>query len=152
MRASKVKIDTRAIEDGRWIAVGGAYDDLRILTRGFTDEFRDAQKTKNKTATDAFMCTVEEIPEASLRRINAELLRDYLILDVENFLDDDDKPIPVNIFHEMLFEKQWTRLARACWTSASRVTVLSKEQLESAEGNSGAASVSISQTPATASE
>lgn len=145
MDISTLKVDTRAMADGRWVTVGGAYGDLKIFTRGFTDEFYDAQSAKMANAAQMFGGTQGDIPNAIRRRINAELLKEQLVLDVGNLVADG-APVPVAQFHEMLFQPDYVRLAQACWQAAARVSLLTKEQLESAEGNSGAASASTSQT------
>lgn len=144
MDISTLKVDTRAMADGRWVTVGGAYGDLKIMTRGFTDEFYDAQTAKLANAAQMFGGTQADVPNAIRRRINAELLKEHLVLDVTNLVAAGE-PVPVAQFHEMLFQPDYVRLAAACWQAAARVSSLTKEQLESAEGNSGGASGSTSQ-------
>lgn len=149
MDISTLKVDTRAMSDGRWVTVGGSYGDLKIYSRGFTDEFYDAQTAKLANATQMFGGAQADIPNAIRRRINAELLQEFLVLDVRNLMAGE-AAVPVADFHAMLFQADYVKLAAACWQAAARVSSMTKEQLDSAEGNSGGASGSTLQTTATA--
>lgn len=148
MDISKLTIDSKAMADGRWVTVGGAYGDLKIFSRGFTDEFYDAQTAKLE---DASLKYGGAIPNAERRRINAELLQEFLVMDVGN-CQIAGVVVPVIEFHAMLFKPNYVKLAKACWDCAARVSSMTEEQLKSAEGNFGGASGSTSQTQATASE
>jgi hypothetical protein len=129
--------DTRAINDGTWIRVNEAlYGDLDILTRGHTDEFIDAQNARLRQAAQPYNNDPDRVPNAVRRDLNASLLRDYLVLDVRNLVDDDDAPVSKDQFIAMLDQPDYSKLARACWDAAARVTALSKEQLDAAKGNS----------------
>jgi hypothetical protein len=133
---AEFRADTRAIQDGAWIRVNeAAYGDLDIMTRGFTDEFVDAQNARLAKAAEPYGGDRSRIPNAEQRRINATLLRDFLVIDVRNLMNDG-QPVEVEAFHALLFDPAFTRLARACWDAASRVTARSQAQMEAAAGNS----------------
>ncbi len=136
------QVDTRAIADGVWIEVNpAAYGDLEILSRGFTDEFVDAQNRKMTNAAEQYSGDRAQITNSQLRSINASLLEDYLVVNVRN-LTSSGQPVPVEDFHSMLYKPEFHRLARACWEAAARVTTRSVAQIETAKGNSPARSES----------
>jgi hypothetical protein len=137
---SEFRSDTRAINDGVWIRVNEAsYGDLEIKSRGFTDDFVDAQNTRLGKAAEAYNGDRTRLPNSELRKINASLLEDFLVLDVRN-LTDGDQVVPVAVFHTMLYDPAFNRLSRACWEAASRVTTRSEAQIKAASGNSHAPS------------
>jgi hypothetical protein len=136
-RLQDFRSDTRAIADGAWVRVDEAmYDDLEILTRGFTDAFVDAQNRRLAKAAQPFSGEQTRIPNAVRRAINAGLLKDHLVLGVRNLLDEHDQPVTLEAFVEMLADPAYGRLARACFDAAGQVSVKSAEQLEHAAGNS----------------
>jgi hypothetical protein len=131
------RIDTRAIQDGAWIRVNESlYGDLEILTRGFTDEFVDANKQRTKHLASRYGGDSDRIPNADMRELNASLLREYLVLDVRNLTDDDGEVVKAAEFHGLLGDPAYGQLARACWDAAGRVSTQSAEQLEGAVKNS----------------
>jgi hypothetical protein len=135
-RLSEFRVDSRAIADGAWVRVDDAlYGDLEILTRGFTDEFVDAQTARLARAANAYNNDQTRIPNAERRKINASLLRDFLVLDVRNLTDDDGHAVACDAFHAMLDDPAYFRLARACFEAAGRVSTQSEAQLRAAQGN-----------------
>lgn len=135
------RTDTQAINDGVWIKVGAEFDDLEILTRGFTDQFFDAQEARLERAAQAYGGDRAKIPNAERRTVNASLLEDFLVLDVRN-LDDEGKPVSKEDFYSMLYTPQYGMLARACWSSAGKVSSMSAEKLKVALGNFDSSSTS----------
>jgi hypothetical protein len=131
------RTDTRAIRDGTWVRVNEAlYGDLEILTRGFTDEFVDANKARTRHAAARYGGDPERIPNSEMRDLNAGLLREYLVLDVRNLLDDDGEVVKIAEFHGLLGDPAYGQLARACWDAAGRVSTMSAAQLEESVKNS----------------
>jgi len=129
--------DTKAINDGDWVRVDEArFGDLEIRTRGYTDEFIDAQNRELARAAEEFNGDRDRIPNSDRRRINARLLEDFLVLDVRNLTDDGGLPISVATFHSMLYQQEYSRLAAASWQAAQRVSTRSRAQTERALGNS----------------
>jgi hypothetical protein len=142
---TEFRSDTRSINDGDWVRVDAArYGDLEIFSRGFTDEFVDAQNNRTGKAAEAYVGDKTRIPNSELRKINASLLEDFLILDVRNLTDDAGIAVTVDTFHSMLYEPQYSRLARASWEAAARISTRSMAQLDAARGNSPQPSVSHS--------
>ena len=134
---TEFRTDTRAINDGTWIRVHeGAYGNLEILSRGFTDEFIDAQTARVAKAAELYGGNKERIPNSQLRSINASLMEDYVVLDVRNLTDEKGEPVSVKDFHSMLYQPGYGRLARACWEAAAAVSNRSQAQMEAAVGNS----------------
>ena len=141
-KLSAFRSDRKAIVDGAWVRVNEAlYDDLEILTRGFTDEFVDAQTLRLQRAAEPYAGDQTRIPNALRREVNAGLLRDYLVLGVRNLIDDDTgDPVTLDAFLTMLDDPQYFRLNRASFDAAGRVTTQSAKQIEHAMGNSAPAS------------
>ena len=136
VKLSEFRSDTKSIQDGAWIRVNeAAYGDLDIMTRGFTDEFIDAQNARLSKAAEPYAGDRTRIPNAEQRRINASLLTDYLVIGVRNLMDGETE-VAVEDFHKMLVDPSLNRLARACWDAAARVTARSVAQVEAAAGNS----------------
>lgn len=136
-KLSAFRADTRAIQDGAWIRVNEAlYDDVEILTRGYTDDFVDTQQLRLIRAAEPFNGDITRIPNAVRRTLNAKLAKEFLVLGVRNLLDDDDVPVELDRFLQMLDDPAYNRLARACFDAASRVTNQSSEQIKAAVGNS----------------
>jgi hypothetical protein len=141
---SEFRTDTRAINDGVWIRVNeAAYGDLDILSRGFTDDFVDAQNARVTKAAEPYGGERTRVPNSEMRTINASLLEDFLVLDVRN-LRDGERVVEVAQFHMMLYDPAYNRLARACWEAAGRVTTRSEAQVKAASGNSHAPFASTS--------
>lgn len=143
-KLSDFRSDTRAIQDGAWVRVNEAiYDDLDIRTRGYTDDFVDAQTARLTRAAEPYGGDRDRIPNAIRRTINANLLREFLVLDVRNLADDDGKPLTQEAFLLLLDNPAYHRLSRACFEAAGRVTTQSAAQVEAAVGNSAPASPGI---------
>lgn len=136
-KLSSFLTDTKAINDGAWVVVNEAlYDDFAIKTKGFTDEFVDAQAARVKRVrADAGISDDVVLPNALQREINASLLRDHLVLDVRNLEGDDGAPITVEAFHDLLDKPNAARLVRACWEAASKVSARTAKANEEALGN-----------------
>jgi hypothetical protein len=139
-KLSAFRSNTRAIADGAWVRVNEAlYDDLDILTRGYTDEFVDAQTLRLQRCAEPYQGDQTRIPNAVRRGVNAGLLRDFLVLGVRNLLDDDGSEVTRDEFLAMLEDPAYYRLNRACFDAAARVTTQAGDQIKAAEGNSAAA-------------
>lgn len=136
-KLSDFRSDSKAISDGLWVLVDEVmFDDIEILSRGYTDEFIDAQNAMIRKWARRYNGDKERITNAEYRDINATLMREYLVIDVRGLNNDDDKPVTVTEFHEMLFKNEYTKLARAVWEAAGRVTMRTDSQRLAAEGNS----------------
>jgi len=145
-KLSDFRSDTKAIQDGAWIRVNEAlYDDLEIQTRGYTDEFVDAQTLRLARAAEPFNNDLTRIPNAVRRTINGDLLREFLVLGVRNLADDDGEPVTRDDFLAMLGDPAYYKLARACFDAAGRVTSKAAEQVKAAMGNSAPVSSGTSQ-------
>lgn len=135
---AEFRVDTKAINDGVWIRVDEQdYQDLEILSRGFVDDFVDAQNARMAKAAEAYGGDKTRIPNSVMRQVNATLLEDFLVIDVRN-LTANGEPVKVADFHAMLYDPAFSKLARASWLASSRVTTRSATQLAAASGNSPA--------------
>lgn len=139
-KLSDFRTDTRAIKDGAWIRVNAAlYDDLEIQTRGYTDDFIDAQARRLARAAEPFGGDQTQIPNAVRRQVNAGLLREFLVLGVRNLNNDAGEPVTLDEFLAMLDDPAYYRLSRAAFEAAGRVTTQVGAQVTAAVGNSESA-------------
>lgn len=135
-KLSEFRSDTRAINDGIWIHPDKArYPDLEILTRGFSDEYIDAQQIRLAAAAEKQDGLQSRIPNAERRQINAALLRDFLVLDVRGLENDDGTAVSRDDFLAALDKPEYSKLQQACFAAAARVTSRSAEQIKGAAGN-----------------
>lgn len=136
-KLSSFRSDTRAINDGIFVPVDPVrHPGLEIRSRGFTDEFVDAQNVRMAAAAEKYEGNRAAIPNSELRQINGELLREYLVLDVRGLENDDDgSPVSLEEFHGYLGRQEYQKLQQACWTAAGRVTTRTAEQIKAAAGN-----------------
>ncbi|MFT8932133.1 MAG: hypothetical protein ABF976_10290 [Acetobacter syzygii] len=135
---SDLAIDSNAINDGAWVEID-EYPGLKIKSRGYTDAFVDAQNRRlDKAMRAANVSSVALIGNAARRQINAKLLTDFLVVDVEGLFHDAAKtqPVTVDEFKILLQDPKYARLMNACWEAAGSVTRDGANQAEEAEGNS----------------
>jgi hypothetical protein len=130
--------DMKSITEGIWIRVHEAYGDLEILVKGFTDDFHDARTARTEIASEPYGGNEKKIPNHEQRRINASLMKDYLIIGVRNLKDGEGNDVTLEQFHRFLFQNDYGRLSRMCWEAAGRVSARSMAQVELATKNSPA--------------
>jgi hypothetical protein len=135
-KLSAFRSDTRAINDGIFVPVDPVrHPGLEIRTRGFNDDFVDAQNVRLAAAAEKYEGNRGSIPNSEMRKINGDLLREFLVLDVRGLEDDDGKPVSLEEFHGFLGQQEYQKLSQACWTAAGRVTTRTAEQIKVASGN-----------------
>lgn len=135
-KLSAFRTDSAAIKGGEWIRVGEEYDDLEILTRGITDEYLDAQATRQRRAASGFNGDASKIPSAIRRAINVECLIAHTVLGVRNLKHDDGRDVTLAEFQDLLRNPDYGDLVVACFKAAGQVGVLRKADIEEAVGNS----------------
>jgi hypothetical protein len=134
-KLSAFRTDSAAIKGGEWIRVGEEYDDLEILTRGITDEYLDAQATRQRRAANGFNGDVSKIPSAIRRAINVECLVLHTVIDLRNLQHDDGAPVTLAQFQDLLRNPDYGDLVVACYKAAGQVGVRRKADSEEASGN-----------------
>ncbi|MFT8519447.1 MULTISPECIES: hypothetical protein [Acetobacter] len=135
---SDLAIDSNAINDGAWVNID-EYPGLKIKSRGYTDAFVDAQNRRlDKAMRAAGVASAALIPNAVRRQINAKLLADFLVVDVDGLFKDtaQTQPVTADEFKTLLQDPKYARLMNACWEAAGSVTRDGASQAEEAEGNS----------------
>lgn len=111
-----------ARERGEWVQVGIAYDDLEILTRGFTHEYTDMrnQAMRNlavrKYRGDAMLITTDES-----NGITVDCLAAKSLLGVRNLNDDSGQPVELPAFIEMLRDIDYSDLLDAACIACANV-------------------------------
>ena len=135
-RLSAFKIDSKMVEAGDWVRVGEEYDDLEILTRGFTDQYTDAHQAKLRKAARGFGGDTAKLPISVSRALLVESLVQNVILDVRNLKDDAGQPVLMPAFVALLRDPDYAELVAACLKAASRVGLAKVDDLADAVGNS----------------
>jgi hypothetical protein len=131
------RTNTAAVKAGEWVPLGPDYGDIEIFTRGQTDDYLDAQATRQRTAARGFNGDTTRLPVAIRRAINIGLLLEMMLMDVRNLTEEPTaeekaaalaekrKPvgrtIEIEEFKEMLRSPDWAEVAGACFAAAERV-------------------------------
>jgi hypothetical protein len=132
---NEFQVDMRAIKDGAWTRVHEAYGDLEIQVRGITDEYIDSRTARMIAAAEPYGGDEKRIPNADVRRINASLMEEFLIIGVRN-LHDGDQEVTLEQFHKLLYRPDYARLTRLCWEAVFKINSRSVAQIETASKNS----------------
>ncbi|EHM01157.1 hypothetical protein HMPREF9946_02232 [Acetobacteraceae bacterium AT-5844] len=143
-KLSQFRQNSTAIIKGEWVPVGDEFGDLEILTRGFTDEYYDAQAARQRVAARDFDGDVSRLPTATRRSINLDCLIDHVLLGVRNLEHDEGpqagKPVTLEEFHDLLRNPDYAELVAGCFKAPARVGRRRKADLADAVGNSASTS------------
>ncbi|MDO9712456.1 hypothetical protein [Paracraurococcus lichenis] len=124
-----------AITEGAWIRVGEEYGDLEIQTRGFTDQYTDAQTRRQRQAAKAYEGDVSRLPVALRRKINIDCLCDFVLMGVRN-LTVQGTPVDFPTFCNLLKDPRYAPLVEASFRAVNRVGQQLEADIEDAVGNS----------------
>jgi len=139
-RIAAFRVDSKKIEQGEWVSPGEEYDDLEILTRGYTDVYTDARAAKLRRAAVGFGGDTTKIPNAISRAIVVECLIQHVLLDVRHLADDQGAPVPFAAFCDLLRNPDYADLLTASIRAAGMVGLRRKADVDDALGNSAAPS------------
>lgn len=92
------KRDSRYQTTGEWVQIGEEYDDLEILTRGFTDSYTDKRSAMFRKTALKYRGDVSKVTTAEGRDITIECLISECLLDVRNLLDEAGQPVTFAAF------------------------------------------------------
>ena len=135
-RLAQFMIDAKAIEDGEWIRPDeDRFDDLEILTRGYTNKYRDVLSRKLQKAAVGFQGKAEKVPSAIRDSIVADAVADYLVLDVRNLVGRDGQPVTIDQFRALLRDPSCKELIEACLSAAQLVGRVKEDETADAVGN-----------------
>jgi hypothetical protein len=134
-KLSAFKIDSRKVEQGEWIQPGEEFEDLEILTRGFTDVYEDAKNGRLRRASVGFGGNQNKIPNAIRREIVVDCLIKHCLLDVRNLSNGDGDAITFTEFCELLRSGDYPDLVNAAIAAASQVGMRRAADVEDAVGN-----------------
>ena len=112
-----------------------AGEDLEIKSRGFTDEYTDAQAAKQRQAAKGFGGDTEKLPAALKRKINVECLIKHSLVDVRGLEDDAGKSVKFDAFCEMLRSGDYPALVSAAFMAAALASDERESDLKEALGN-----------------
>ena len=113
---------TKAIDSGEWVRVGDEYDDLEIMTRGFTDEYTDMRNALlRRTATQKYRGDASKITTAEGRDITVDCLEAKCLLGVRNLVDDAGQPVVMPAFLKMLRDPDYSDLFTAALVACANV-------------------------------
>jgi len=119
-KLSRFRTDSRAIDEGEWITLD-EWDGIRILTRGWNDDYADAQARQQRQAALGMGGNTDRLPSAIKRKINVECLIRHVLRDVDNLTDDDGRKIEFAEFCDLLRNPDYADLVLACFAAASQV-------------------------------
>lgn len=135
-KLSAFRVDSKAINQGAWIKPGEEYDDLEILTRGFTDAYTDARAAKVRRVALHYGNDANKIPAAEQRAITVDCLISHVLLDVRGLSDDAGNPVPFGQFCDLLRDPDFSDLFVACIKAATMVGTQRRQDAADAVGNS----------------
>ncbi|WP_376959634.1 hypothetical protein ABNQ39_06930 [Azospirillum sp. A26] len=130
---ASLKRSSTALTTGAWKRPDPDLD-LQILTRGYTDEYQDAQASKQRKAAKGFGGDPEKLPVALKRSINIECLIKHCLIDVK-MKDDDGAPVTFEEFCDTIRDPDFSELATAAFTAAGMVSADREADAKEAEGN-----------------
>ncbi|MFC0410962.1 hypothetical protein [Roseomonas elaeocarpi] len=144
MKLSAVTIVAPTDPQGDWIAPGGEFDDLEVLTVGITDAFTDAQAARHQKLARSWGGDATRAPVRLLRKANMDCLLAHSVFGLRNLKDDDGNDVPWEQVKKMVYEEQYRPLANAMFAAANLATARRAADIEDAEGNSAPSSSSSS--------
>jgi hypothetical protein len=125
-----------ATEEGDWVSPGLEYDDLEIRTRGYTDKYQDALRSRLFVAAKRYSGQVDRIPEADRREIGTKCLMQHVTLGIRNLQHEDGRDVTFEDLKVMVHEPKYRPLLDACYAAANIVQSRREADLEIASGNS----------------
>jgi len=138
-KLSQFRVNAAAQRDGEWVPAGDEFGDIEIRTRALTDAYFDAQARRLRAAAARLPAPdtglVDRIPMADRRAINRECLIEHVLLDVRNLAHDDERPVTVAEFADLLRQDDYAELLVACFRAAGQVGQRRAETIQAAAGN-----------------
>lgn len=141
-KLSSFKVDSNAVKQGEWVSPGEEYDDLQILTRGFTDLYTDARAARMRRLAVGFGGDERKIPNELQREVIVDCLIKHVTLGVRNLVDDAGQPVTFAAFCDMLRNPDYADLFKAAVNAASMVGLVARQDVADALGNSAPPSAS----------
>jgi hypothetical protein len=142
MKISSVKVDAAQIEQGTWIGDIPEFGNVRLLVRGWNNlAFRAMQSRLMAAVPRAERKDKDKWP-AIMDRINAQCMRETILLGWENIEDDQGNPIPFSkeLAGQWLEDPDMRPFFDAVMWAAMEVGKDQAEDTEELEKNSGAPS------------
>jgi len=135
-KLASFRINSRAIEEGEWVAAGDEWGDLEVKVRGFTNAYHDARNAAIRRAAVPYAGQADRIPSAIADRIVCDCVIKHLFLDVRNLTGDDGQPVTREQFVELMRNPDFKPLVNAVIVAAAKVGQIREAEAEAAEGNS----------------
>ena len=132
---SSFRSNVKAITQGTWVKPLDD-SDLEICTKGPTDAFVDARNSRLRKAASAFRGDQSRIPNATYRRIIADVMIEHCLLDVRGLEDTDGKAVPFATFVDLLHDEAFIDLWNASVAAIAQVGQEREADREEAEKNS----------------
>lgn len=137
-KLSNFRQDSAAIESGEWVTLT-EYDNLRIKTRGFTNQYKDAMALRRRRAAQSLGGDEAKIPAGILRAITVEALINHLLIDVADLTDENGEAVTFEAFCNLLRNPDYEPLGLACIEAAQRVGKRQGYDMEDMQGPLGSA-------------
>lgn len=126
-------IDEDVSTAGRWVQPDPDHP-MRIKTRGFTDEYFDAQARMQRSAAKGFNGDTERLPNAMKREINAKCLLKHSLVDIENCVIGG-KALSIDEFGDLIQTERGKKLLGLAFTAAGMAHEANTAEAKEAEGN-----------------
>ena len=135
-KLTSFKVDSKTVEQGEWVSPGDEYDDLMILTRGFTDLYTDARAARMRRLAVGYGGDERKVPNKLARAAVADALIQHVLIDVKNLAKPDNTPVTFAEFCEYIKNPDYSDLFKAAVAAAAMVGMSRKQDVQDALGNS----------------
>ena len=110
-------VDESVSKDGRWVRPDPDRP-LEIKTRGFTDDYSDAQARMQRAAAKGFNGDTDRLPVAMKRDINTKCLIKHSLVDVRGCVVGGEE-LNFEAFCDLIQEKRGAKLLGLAFTAAA---------------------------------
>lgn len=124
------KVSSKAINEGEWVGIGEEFGDPEpmILTRGYTDQYREEQQRRFRKVSEQYRNNERRIPDSIQRKIVAEVLIETVLLGVRDLIDDaTDEDMTFEAFCAKLKDPDYRPLYDATLIAVNQVGKTSSE-------------------------
>ncbi|MBP7339092.1 hypothetical protein [Niveispirillum sp.] len=137
-KIGKARRDTARIKEGEWRRLFLDSDpekDGKILTKGYTDAYRDAVADRVRLAAEIYNGDRSKMPVSASRHIDIDMHCTHLFLDVSNVQGDDGKDLTFTQFCDVLRDPDYLELWHLAQAATASVGRRAEADRESAEKN-----------------
>jgi len=131
----KLRVDRNKVQDGEWKSPGEEWEDMQLLVRGQTDQYRDAVAARMRAAARDYNDDTRRVPSKIARAIVVECLIEFVFIDVKNAELRKGEPIDAAQYIELMRSEDYPTLVDAVLVASGMVGRTRAADLEEAKGN-----------------